>query len=229
MKAKWGAIVVDGRGKLGGHVASKNRAGGYFRTKVTPVNAQSPYQTATRAQFALLSSAWRGLTDAQRAAWSAIVADYPQTNQFGDVFHLTGATLYQRLNNNLLLVEGEIIDLPAAPEAIVFSGIDSLAADTGTQVITLVLNDAVDADTALKIYATPSLSAGKTYVKNEYKFISTAAPEAIAEIILTVPYLARYGAVGAENSKIHVQIIPVNIITGAAGPAVSISCTITDA
>jgi len=36
MKTLFGAIVVDGRGKLGGHVASKNRHGSYFRTKVSP-------------------------------------------------------------------------------------------------------------------------------------------------------------------------------------------------
>ena len=30
MKMKWGALVVDGRGKIGGQVASKNRAGAYL-------------------------------------------------------------------------------------------------------------------------------------------------------------------------------------------------------
>jgi len=40
MKTLFGAIVVDGRGKLGGHVASKNRHGSYFRTKVSQANQQ---------------------------------------------------------------------------------------------------------------------------------------------------------------------------------------------
>jgi len=46
MKMKFGAIVVDGRGKIGGHVASKNRGGAYLRTKVTPSNPQTGYQAA---------------------------------------------------------------------------------------------------------------------------------------------------------------------------------------
>ena len=33
---KFGALVVDGRNKIGGQVASKNRAGAYLRNKVTP-------------------------------------------------------------------------------------------------------------------------------------------------------------------------------------------------
>ena len=37
MKTKFGAIIVAGSGKINGFVASKNRAGAYLRTKVTPV------------------------------------------------------------------------------------------------------------------------------------------------------------------------------------------------
>jgi hypothetical protein len=45
MKMKFGAIVTEGRGKIGGHVASKNKSGAYLRTKVTPVNRQSVAQS----------------------------------------------------------------------------------------------------------------------------------------------------------------------------------------
>ena len=38
MKIKFGSEVVDGRGKIGGHVYSKNKGGAYKRTKVTPSN-----------------------------------------------------------------------------------------------------------------------------------------------------------------------------------------------
>ena len=49
MKIKWGALVVDGRGKLGGHVAAQNRGGSYLRTKVTPSNPQTTFQTGVRS------------------------------------------------------------------------------------------------------------------------------------------------------------------------------------
>ena len=65
MKIKWGAMVVDGSGKLGGHVASKNRGGSYFRTKVTPTNPNSTSQAAVRSRLTALSQAFRALTIAQ--------------------------------------------------------------------------------------------------------------------------------------------------------------------
>ena len=50
MKAKFGSFIVDGRGKVNGHVISKNRAGSYIRTKVTPVNPRSTAQLTQRAK-----------------------------------------------------------------------------------------------------------------------------------------------------------------------------------
>ena len=60
MKIKWGALMVDGRGKIGGQVASKNRAGAYMRNKVTPVNQQTSYQLTVRNRLSYYSQNWGG-------------------------------------------------------------------------------------------------------------------------------------------------------------------------
>jgi hypothetical protein len=85
MKMKFGAFVVAGSGKIGGHVASRNRSGAFLRTKVTPTNPQTGAQNAVRSLLASLSSAWRSLTGAQRAAWNGAVSAFPRTNVFGDI------------------------------------------------------------------------------------------------------------------------------------------------
>lgn len=93
MKIKFGALVTDGRGKLGGHVASKNRSGNYLRTKVTPSNPQTAAQQATRAVLGSLSTAWSGLTLAQRNSFNSAVGDWSGTNIFGDIKNPTGKNL----------------------------------------------------------------------------------------------------------------------------------------
>lgn len=82
MKIKWGALVVDGRGKIGGQVASKNGAGAYMKNKVTPANPQTADQTSARALFGVISAGWSSLTAAQIAAWNGAVADWTSTNIF---------------------------------------------------------------------------------------------------------------------------------------------------
>ena len=49
---KFGMMMTDARGKLGGHVLSKNRGGNYVRTNNVPSNPQSNFQTGVRAAFA---------------------------------------------------------------------------------------------------------------------------------------------------------------------------------
>ena len=85
MKIKWGALVVDGSGKLGGHVASKNKGGNYLRTKVTPANPQTAAQSNVRSVFATISSGWSSLTEAQRLSFADKVSEYSKTNIFGDL------------------------------------------------------------------------------------------------------------------------------------------------
>src|SRR4030042_5102037 len=137
MKAKFGAIVVDGRGKLGGHVASKNRAGSYFRTKVTPTNPNTAAQVLARSRLATLSVAWAVLTDAYRAAWNNATELWKSTNIFGDLKNPSGFNLYQRLNNNLAQVGVAAMNTPPQPAAIAAGPTFSFIPDnTGTMVLT---------------------------------------------------------------------------------------------
>lgn len=217
MKLKFGAIVVDGRNKIGGHVASKNRAGAYLRTKVTPTNPQTTYQLGARASFTGFSQAWRGLTEAQRVAWNAAVSDYQRTDIFGDLKSPTGLNLYVRLNRELSLIGVASISVPPLPAAVGAVTATALAAAEGAGTISLTMDGAVPAGTSIKVYATPSISPGRAYVKSDYRFIGSFAAAEATPLDIATEYDARFGAVGAEGQKIFVKIMPVNATTGQVG------------
>lgn len=92
-KIKWGAIVVDGRGKLGGHVFTKTKSGATMRTKVTPVNPQTAAQASARSRLGGNSQAWAGLTEDQRSSWNALASETSKTNIFGDQYFPSGKKL----------------------------------------------------------------------------------------------------------------------------------------
>lgn len=217
MKAKFGAIVVDGRGKIGGHVASKNRAGAYFRTKVTPVNAQSGAQLNVRNLFTGISQRWRALTQNERDAWNSAVSGFARTDIFGDLRNPTGFNLFQRLNNNLVAVGAAQIDSPPLPGSVGEVVATSLTLTTNPLALDLAISNAVPADTALKIFATAPQSAGKSFVKSEYRFIGTAAAAATSPISILSDYTAKFGAVGQPGEKVFVKIEAVNTLTGQTG------------
>jgi hypothetical protein len=226
MKMKFGALVIDGRGKIGGHVASKNRGGAYLRTKVTPVNGQTSAQTSIRNRFTTLSQGWRGLTEAQRDAWNAAIADYSRTDIFGDLHQPTGFNLYQRLNNNLVTIGEAAISTPPLPSAVGEVVASSLAVAAGAGTMSLVMAGAVPADTNVKVFACAPVSAGKSFVKSQYRLISILAPAAATPVNLKAAYEAKFGSVGMAGQKIFVKLTAVNATTGQEGTPSQVSAIV---
>jgi hypothetical protein len=223
MKTKFGAIVTEGRGKIGGHVFSKNRGGAYMRTKVTPVNPRTASQSLVRSRFGDLSTAWRSLTQAQRDAWNGIVAQYSSTDIFGDLKNPSGLALYQRINNNLAKIGVSAISTPLAPAAVatVIAGV--LTATTGVQLLSLALSGAVPAGVKVVVRATAPMSAGKNFVKSEFRQIGTFAAAQASPLVLTAMYTTKFGGVGAVGTKVFVQLEFVSITTGLTSGVQTVS------
>lgn len=226
MKCKFGAIVVAGRGKIGGHVASRNRFGSYFRTKVTPVNPSTVFQQAVRNRLSGLSSAWRALTAAQRTAWNAAVSDFARTDIFGDIKNPSGFNLHQKLNNNLLNIGKSVILVPPAPAAVDALTSLSVAAAEAAGTVTLTYAPAIGADHSFLVRATPAVSAGKDFVRSEYRQIDVMVTADASPFSIETEYEAKFGAVGPTGMKIFVEMIGINWDTGQAGIALAASCII---
>lgn len=223
MKAKFGAIVVDGRGKIGGHVASKNRAGAYFRTKVSPVNPQTSYQLGTRNRFTGFSQAWRGLTQQQRDAWNGAVSDYARTDVFGDLKNPTGFNLYQRLNNNLSVVGASAIATPPLPAEVGEVIAESLTYTVAIPALSVTMSGAVPAGTYVKVWATAPQSPGRSFVKSQYRLIGVLDPAEPTPVNILSDYTDKFGSVGEIGQKIFVKLEAINGSTGQNGTPSEVS------
>lgn len=220
MKIKYSALVSDARGKLNGSVASKNRYGSYLRNKITPVNPQSTAQMEARQRFGALSSMWKSLTQSQRNSWLSGVKAFPFTDIFGDIKHLSGNSLFVKLNSNLIKIGS--LPILSAPEA---TGVSTLpdfeisATATGGTLSALSLDFdqyANPLDAKIVVYATPPQGAGKNFVKSEYRFIGSADTDDNSVDIFGM-YTDRFGASAPANQKIFVRIALVNTTTGEQG------------
>jgi hypothetical protein len=223
MKTKFGALIVDGRGKIGGQVASRNRAGSYLRNKVTPVNPRTAAQSAVRSRFATLSSGWRNLSQTVRDSWNNAVAGYQKSDIFSDLHSLTGLQLYQRLNNNILSSGGTQITSPAPNKGVLTVAVSTLTYTSGTPALTLVSAAVVPALTRVKVFATPPLSQGVNFVKAQLRQITTLAPAATASQVLTTAYNTKFGSVGGVGTKIFIGVVYVDQTSGISSPMQLIS------
>ncbi len=218
MKAKFGLVIVGGSGKLGGHVVTKNRAGYAIRTKVTPSNPQTTFQANVRARLTTISKSWAGLSDAQRLQWNTAVDSFKSTNIWGDGVTPSGFNLFQKLNNNILLSGGTAITTPPTPAAVVgLTAFTATAVHAGASTLTFTVDSNSGATQFLEIWATESVPAGKTFVKNKFRLIGSIVSTTASPYTATTLYNAKFGAPGAAGKKIYFRIVGVNQTTGQAG------------
>jgi len=226
MKMKFGAIVVAGSGKIGGHVAAKNRHGAYLRTKVSPTNPKTSFQQAVRARLTSIAQAWRALTAAQISAWNAAVKDYARTDIFGDLRNPSGFNLYQKLNSNLSNVgEANITNPPLPAEVGSFTAMSASAAKA-VPTLSLVFAPVIDANMSVLVDATPGISAGRNFVKSQYRQIAVMTSADVTPMNLLAAYTAKFGSIPAAGEKIFIRAKQINNTTGQAGQTVECSCIV---
>lgn len=215
MKIKFGAIVTDGRGKLGGHVFSKNLGGAFMRTKVTPANPQTADQSSARALFGSISAQWSGLTAAVRASWNGAVSNWQSTNIFGDLKKPSGKALFQRLNNQAQ--SAGLAGFTAVPAKLEMPDDIVSAIDIAVGAATLTLTGAnADASTQVVVTATAVQSAGTNTAGSKLRQIYAVAGDSYVATDAYAAYVAKFGA-PAANDNIFVGIKYV-LASGQASP-----------
>ncbi len=222
-KIKWGMIVADGRGKLGGQVFSKNRAGAYIRTKVTPTNPQTAAQTIVRQSFAVFSQGWSALSSNLIAAWNGAVSDWSMTDVFGDLKKPTGKNLYLKLNQSATLAGyASFTAVPAKLEMV--EGIVTSAVFAISSGEVLLMGSSISANARIVVYGSPKVSAGTSYIKNRMRQIYEEVANAYSSSQAFTNYQAKFGTVAlGENIFLGVKYVLPN---GQQSPLQVIKATI---
>jgi hypothetical protein len=178
---KFGAGISEMRGKEGGVVYSRNAYGAYMKTKVSPVNPQSSSQQNVRARLQEISAAWQGLTASEKSGFASLGAIATRTNVFGDTTNYTGFGIFMRLNLNLYAVGQSMItaapSIPSLPQLAITSVTIS---EAGGSMIVAFTPTPTGSGVSIVAYATPQMTAGRTFVKNLRRFIEYGSNQATA-------------------------------------------------
>ena len=113
-RIKFGSIVVEGAGSLGGHTFQNSRGGAQWRTK--PINKKKPSlaQSLIRSYNPQLQQGWRDLTEDQRSTWNTYAVSHGKTNKNGDKHFLSGHSLYMKWNFEYIFLRLPLISSPFA-------------------------------------------------------------------------------------------------------------------
>lgn len=119
MLVKFGPIIVAGRGKVGGVIASRNGGGAYMKQWTKPTYHAYPKQTNITALLSIVRNNWQNALDVpQRAKWNALAAVTSMPNKLGEQMTPSGWNLYMRSNMMLdLSGRGFVLKPPVAAVA----------------------------------------------------------------------------------------------------------------
>ena len=222
-RIKFGMMMTDASGKLGGQVFSKNRGGAYVRTKVTPSNPQTTAQMTVRGIFASISSAWSSLTESARLSFNNLVDAYATTDIFGDLRNPSGKALFQCLNQNLENSGQAQITTCVPPSEVPFANLLSALCTLapGTFGVNTGGNTT---NSKVVVWATPPLSQGTTFVKNKLRQIDVFSGADGGTFDIYSAYLVKFGVPAvASNVYVGVRVINAN---GQASPLETIKAVV---
>jgi hypothetical protein len=218
MNCKFGAIIVDAKGKIGGHVISHNKYGAFMSTKNMGKSNASESQGKTRSMFSTVLKSYRNLTSQQMIAWNAITPLFARANYFGENKIPAATALYARLNLTLLSIgEDMITDPPAFASPGELATISLVA--TSAPALTLTYTEAIPASVKAVVFATPPISKGRMATEMLYKKIGvlkTGVPDQSPKSLAT-EYASVFGALPAVGLKVHVAVQLVDTSSGISG------------
>ena len=212
---KFGMMMTDARGKLGGQVFTKTRSGATVRTKVTPTNPQTAAQQTARAILGNLSTAWRALTEEQRQGWNAAVDGFLKTNIFGDTYSPSGKNLFVGLNANLAQTGSPRNDVSPTPIEVPAAIILSVGVEIGTAEIVIDFQDAAPGGNFYMIFqASKPMSAGRFNFSGSYSTFKTVPGTSFpSPASLYTSYVDKFGALPVD-SKIAFRVFVISKVTG---------------
>jgi hypothetical protein len=225
MKAKFGTIMTDGRGKLGGSFISRNAYGSYVGNKRNGGNVPVKSQLRRRRYFAELTRNWRSLTDAQRDAWNAAVSDFSKTDIFGDLRNPSGFNLYMRVNYTRLELAISLAVLPPVNVCRFSLTEVGLYVQTNPSLIQFTWSPVLESGMSLFIWATRGMSQGRAFDKKELVYMRDYTSVGAGNWNATSQYTNRLGTPPPAGTKIFSMVQMVDNSNGIRGNSI-VSSTI---
>jgi hypothetical protein len=173
-----------------------------------PTQPNSAAQINQRARLTTNAAGWRGLTDAQRAAWTAFGNSFTVTDSLGQTRNLTGSQCYVKVNCVNQINADAIVSTPPALPAFAACSATAIAAAAGAATFT-ISGTTTTGNLKHMIYASPQRSAGVSF-ENDFRFLLDTPTYTAGSLTIHANYIAKFGALIA-GKKVFVKVVQVEL------------------
>jgi hypothetical protein len=214
MLIKFGGLIADGRGKIGGHVVSKSVGGAVLMSKPNQPRKVSSFQEDQRYYYAYLSRYWQSLLPSVQAAWSAWSEGLNEYNVFGDRKNLSGFNAFMQVNVNFLIFGLAISAAP--PTNMARAVLPDLSVDFNASASSFLTSSSfsnVPYLTRIRLYMSAPVSPGVTRYNGSYRFIKQRNSAGTLNFNVYSNYISAFGS-APIGKKIFYKVIQLNQSSG---------------
>lgn len=179
--AKYGVIVTDLKGSIGGTTFKGTSSGGVLQNKITRAAQGKNGGKVTKSDAGRLINTqqnqtaniqkWRVLSDLQRATWVAGAPSFPFINKFGESYTPSAYQLFLSVNNNRLATGAAALNDCPLPGAVTNCPAISVTASIGGAPVFEVTSSNV-ANHVQTLYCSGPQSSGKNFDSGRMKAIA---------------------------------------------------------
>jgi hypothetical protein len=223
---KYTGVVHGIAGSIAGTTFQRGRSTSIVRNKTSFRNGfnksmRTSVINIVKAKFSYTTSAWRGLSDVQRAAYTAAAPSFPFTNKWGDTYTGSGYQLFCWQNFNLFSVASDFNNTPPVVTEFPDTVSLSLTASAPNSVY-LSWGFNIPADWGIIIYSCPIQSAGANNLNSKRNRLLCTADNTIDHLNFGEQFVGKYGNI-KDGTRIAVWCRFVHLVYGVSTPLYSIS------
>lgn len=208
-RAKFGAVVTDIRGKLGGHVFQGNGFTTSIRTGYSGKGGLPARSSVFTSMNNDIDELWAALSDTQKNAWDSLATQYPIIDNFANQNFLTGRNLHRR-NYTAFFSSGQTgtIDPSVAVGDLPSSNLEHVQFNFSNEDIDVQF--AFDRfSQAVIVYGQPVTKFGLSIQAEKLPFIYGENDETPQDDLLWDAFFAKYPDF-QENSPCQFAVVQVN-------------------
>lgn len=201
---RYGAVVQDARGSIGGLTFARNHGTSCIRQRPLKVNYRTPLVEESRRRYAFVVAAWSDLTDDERQTWIGGAAVGNQSGAWGVGKQLSGFQLFCRVNLQSAKSVGSVTRewLPVSSGAPLMTGILQALPGGPLRVVQSLYSPGYGVNLVVRAQLQNIGRAGRA--RRMWRGLGAWSPDAQA---MTVKHDGRDVVVGLEaNSRIRWEV-----------------------
>ena len=216
MKVKFGALVSAMTGTVGGQTIQRSQHGTILRTKPIPRKSRSSAQSYNRTNFAVVSQAWRDLTQANRDSWDAVAVNWSAFDSFGDPITLSGYEVFVRASFGLVSFGGAIVPTGSNPLTLWSPGSISLTISVAAASIVVGWSGgSVASDNIVAVAFSRPLPPSRKFRAGSMRGFAAITSATTAPVEFQSSYISAYGLFPPLNSRVYVSFKVVSTVNGS--------------